>query len=40
LKMIGAPVPVTRGEIILTGISLVIFLASFAYTAKWLIMGA
>jgi hypothetical protein len=35
----GAPSPVTKGEIIFTGISIVSLLASFAYTATWLIIG-
>jgi len=34
-----APSPVTKGEIIFTSISIVILLASFAYTANWLIIG-
>jgi hypothetical protein len=35
----GAPSAVTKGEIIFAGISIVILLASIAYTAKWLIIG-
>jgi hypothetical protein len=31
--------PVTKGEVILTGISIVTLLASMAYTANWLIIG-
>lgn len=31
--------PVTKGEVILTSISIVMLLASMAYTAKWLIIG-
>jgi hypothetical protein len=34
-----APSPVTKGEIIFAGISIVILLASFGYTANWLIIG-
>jgi hypothetical protein len=33
-------VPVTKGELILTSISVAAFLASFAYTVNWLIIGA
>jgi hypothetical protein len=35
----GAPSAATKGEIIVTSISIVIFLASIAYTANWLIIG-
>jgi hypothetical protein len=35
----GAPSPVTKGEIIFTGISIAILLVSIAYTTKWLIIG-
>ena len=35
----GAPCPATRGEVIFTSISIVMLLASIAYTAKWLIIG-
>jgi hypothetical protein len=31
--------PVTKGEVILTSISIVALLASIAYTANWLIIG-
>jgi hypothetical protein len=33
------PSPATKGEIIFTCISVVMLLASFAYTASWLIIG-
>jgi hypothetical protein len=32
-------IPVTKGEVILTSISIVALLASMAYTANWLIIG-
>jgi hypothetical protein len=32
-------VPATKGEVILTGISIVALLASFAYMVNWLIIG-
>jgi hypothetical protein len=35
----SAPSPVTKGEIIMASISIVIFVASIAYTANWLIVG-
>jgi hypothetical protein len=31
--------PVTKGEVILTSISIVALVASVAYTANWLIIG-